>query len=96
MPRQKGLPKTGGRKPGSLNKATAEAKMAIEDLAKTHAPDALASLVNVALNGQSESARVSAAVALLERGYGKPRQQVEHSGLSSIAINLGRGADSQS
>lgn len=34
---------------------------------------ALATLADVAANGQSESVRVSAACAILDRTYGKPR-----------------------
>jgi hypothetical protein len=34
----------------------------------------LKSLAGVALNGESERARVAACVALLERGWGKPAQ----------------------
>ena len=37
-------------------------------------------LVTISTSGESEAARVSAANALLDRGYGKPRQAVEHSG----------------
>lgn len=78
MARPSGRQKTGGRKPGTPNKAAAEAKLALAELARTHAPEALQALVDVAARGQSESARVAAAVALLDRGYGKPYQQVRH------------------
>jgi phage terminase small subunit len=37
-------------------------------------------LVSVAKKSESDSARVAAANAILDRGYGKPRQAVEHSG----------------
>ena len=39
--------------------------------------DALKTLAAICNEGQSEAARVSAACALLDRGYGKPTQQVE-------------------
>ena len=70
-----------GRK-GIPNKATKEAKVALEELAKGHSEAALQALVHVATTGESEAARVSAAVAILDRGYGKPRQSVEHGGPS--------------
>ena len=44
----------------------------IQELARQNAPKALAALVEVATSGKSESARVAAACALLDRGYGKP------------------------
>lgn len=67
----------GGRKTGTPNKATAEAKIALEELARGHAKTALKALVDVAMKGSTEAARVSAAVAILDRGYGKPRQSVD-------------------
>jgi hypothetical protein len=78
--RPKGLPKTGGKKPGSKNFATKEAKIAIEDLAKTYAPAALAALNRVATSSESDAAVVAASIGLLDRGYGKPRQAMEISG----------------
>ena len=44
----------------------------IQELARQHAPQALATLVEIARSGVSENARVAAACALLDRGYGKP------------------------
>jgi hypothetical protein len=44
----------------------------IQELARQHAPEALAALVEIATSGASESARVAAACALLDRGFGKP------------------------
>ena len=45
---------------------------AIRDLARSHAADAIAALVDVALHGKNESARVAAASAILDRGFGRP------------------------
>ena len=44
----------------------------IETVAQAYAREAIASLVKQLLQGLSESARVNAANALLDRGYGKP------------------------
>lgn len=44
----------------------------IESVAQLHAREAIASLVKQLMHGASESARVNAANALLDRGYGKP------------------------
>ena len=40
--------------------------------ARQYASDALKALQHVATKGKSESARVTAACALLDRGYGRP------------------------
>ena len=67
-----------GRKPGSRNKATLarEAGAAtLAELAREETTAALGVLKEVATDsGQSGSARVTAAVALLDRAYGKPPQ----------------------
>ena len=46
----------------------------IQKLARENSPLAIQTLVEVATSGKSESARVSAATALLDRGFGKPTQ----------------------
>jgi hypothetical protein len=75
-------PGRGGRRAGAGRpKGRKDAKtLEIEAAAKKHAGDALAALAFIAKHGESERARVAAATALLDRGYGKPRQAVEHSG----------------
>lgn len=78
--------KTGGRRTGAgrpkgvQNKTTKEARATIGELARHHADEAIMTLVHVATNGQSESARVAAANALLDRGYGRPSQSMELTG----------------
>ena len=62
-----------GRKPGVPNKATAELK----DLAREYTTSALETLANIMVDGESEAARVSAANAILDRGYGKPSQTID-------------------
>ena len=42
----------------------------IQELARRHAPEAIKTLADIAKNG-TPSARVSAAIALLDRAYGK-------------------------
>jgi hypothetical protein len=42
--------------------------------------------VQVAQSSESDAARVAAANALLDRGYGKPRQGVEHTGVDGAPI----------
>lgn len=57
----------GGRVKGTPNKATASLK----DLARQYTEDALKALVEV-MQTETGSARVAAANAILDRGYGKP------------------------
>lgn len=69
-----------GRPKGSKNKipeATPESKREMAVLARQHADVALKALIDIATNGQSEAARVSAANSLLDRGYGKAPQKIE-------------------
>jgi hypothetical protein len=72
----------GGKRPGSGRRRGARTKKTIEiqEAAKKYAGDALAALAEIVKDGTSEAARISAATALLDRGYGKPRQAIEHSG----------------
>lgn len=82
----------GGRRPGAgrpqggRSRATKQAKSTLSDLAREHTKTALDVLVKVAKTGESESARVSAANAILDRAYGKPSQSHEHSGPGGAPI----------
>jgi hypothetical protein len=44
----------------------------LRELARQHTEDALATLVEICRNGENEGARIAAANALLDRGWGKP------------------------
>lgn len=61
-----------GRPTGSTNRATTSQKATLGELARAHASEAIAALAEVATRGESESARVSAACALLDRAFGRP------------------------
>lgn len=52
----------------------------VETVAKQASPYAIQALLDVATGGKSESARVAAANALLDRGVGKPKQSLEVGG----------------
>ena len=49
----------------------------IRQLARERGPEAIAALVKVMTKGKSEAARVAAANALLDRGWGRPKQSHE-------------------
>lgn len=70
-----GARKGAGRKLGKVS----QAKRTIAEMAKEYGQQALQTLVDVATdNGAPHAARVSAANALLDRGYGKPPQALDH------------------
>lgn len=66
-----------GRPAGKPNRDTAQRRAALADLCAGHVETALATLAEIAAGGESEAARVSAAVAILDRAYGKPGQAVD-------------------
>jgi phage gp46-like protein len=78
------MAKVGGKRPGagrpkaSKSKATAEARATISERAKEYTDEALQALADI-LKSQNApaAAKVSAATALLDRGYGKPVQSTE-------------------
>jgi hypothetical protein len=63
-----------GRPAGSPNRATVDQKMRLCELARQHAATAIDALAEIAESGQAESARIAAACAILDRGYGKPNE----------------------
>ncbi|MGB6441440.1 MAG: DUF5681 domain-containing protein, partial [Methyloceanibacter sp.] len=62
---QKGMSGNPGGRPRAAH--------SIQELAREHAPEAIKTLADIAKNG-TPGARVSAAIALLDRAYGKPPQ----------------------
>lgn len=78
---KRGGPRQGaGRPKGRVSRATRSQKATLSELARAHTAVALQVLVDVAKKGASESARVAAANAILDRAYGKPKQSHEHAG----------------
>jgi hypothetical protein len=72
--------------PGGRPKGDGE----IRELARQHTALALRTLSEIADHGENESARVAAANALLDRGYGKPAVPVAAAELpEAITINFG-------
>ena len=61
--------------PGGRPREIAEVK----ELARAHSEAAIEALVDVMQNSNSPAARVSAATAILDRGFGKPTQAIEQS-----------------
>lgn len=87
-----------GRKPGSKHRATREQKATLSDLARQHTSTALNALVHVATKSDSDSARVAAANAILDRAYGRPTQSHEHTGRNGgpiTTVDLTKATDEQ-
>ncbi len=59
-----------GRKDGSTDAGTKEQRAAIGELPRAYTKQALETLVQVATKGESETARVAAAMALLDLAMG--------------------------
>ena len=74
-----GLRDGAGRPVGSLNKSSPSQNQRLSELARTHTQAALNTLLDVARNGRTDAARVSAATAILDRGYGKASVRQEES-----------------
>src|SRR5919112_4762160 len=75
--------------PGGKPKKLAE----LVDLARSLAPDAIKALHEIAVNGRSEKCRIIAAVALLDRGFGKPKVAVESQADRPILHRIERNRD---
>jgi len=69
-----GMREGAGRPTGSPNRATVDMKSRLSVLAREYTWQAFETLVDVAENGKSETARIAAATAILDRGFGKPRE----------------------
>ena len=74
MAQRGGKRKGAGRPAGAVNRATAEQKARLSEIARGYTEIAFSALVEVAQKGQSDTARISAACAILDRGFGRPRE----------------------
>jgi len=68
-----------GRKPGTPNSTSRSDAVKLGKIARGHTTEAIKTLVEICLTSPSDAARISAANALLDRGYGKPLQAMDHS-----------------
>lgn len=80
--RPKGQPKSGGRKKGTVNKATAD----IKALAQQYGAEAIETLHLLMRTADSDQAKIAATKELLDRGYGKSTQLTEVTGKDGSAL----------
>lgn len=79
----------GGRPKGSKNRLTKQQGKTLTELAQKMTPMALGVLESIAKDPQAPaSARVTAANSIIERGYGRAPQTLEHTGLGGGPIML--------
>ena len=69
-------PPGSGRKRGTRNKVTKE----IREIAAKHGARSIRELVKLLKTSSNEQVRLKAAAELLDRGFGRPPQSLEHSG----------------
>jgi hypothetical protein len=86
-PKPKGGRRPGaGRKPGIPNKLTADVKA----LASQYGAEAIRTLKHLMLNGEHEQVRFAAAKELLDRGYGKARQEIDLTRDNRVTVVVNR------
>ncbi len=84
--RPRGLPKTGGRRRGTPNKATADVKA----VAGQYSHDAVAELARLAREARSDKTRVAAIRELLNRAYGRAKRSGRERPVQpSLAVEFG-------
>lgn len=82
----------GGRLKGVPNKATAD----IKALALQHTSAAMAELARLALEAESEAARVAAIKEMFDRAYGKPKQTMDVDATLTISNWMQRALEARS
>jgi len=65
----------------------------IRSLARAHTSVALNTLSGIAKKGESEAARVTASIALLDRGWGKPNQPHDANVQGELKITIRKMLD---
>lgn len=73
--------------PSGRRKKTEEEKQ-LEELCKAKTKDALSTILAIMQNGENERNRLAAAQYVIDRGWGKARQEVEHSGKDGQPIKM--------
>jgi hypothetical protein len=67
---------------------TPKAEMRLDSLARCFTEQAIKTLSGISKDGTNESARVAAATALLDRGWGKPEQYHKHTGMAADGSHI--------
>ena len=71
-----------------------EATVLVRDAIRAHVPGAIAELARLAIEATSETARVAAINALIDRGYGRLKDTLDHNdGAHAITVRFVAPAD---
>ena len=86
--RSRGGRRTGAGRPlGVPNKLTRP----LRELAALHSEDCIAVLVELRDHAEAEQVRLAAANSLLDRGHGKPRQEIDLRDDGKVTVIINRG-----
>jgi len=83
----------GGRRPGAGRPLGVPNKLTrpLRELAALHSEDCIAVLVQLRDHAEAEQVRLAAANSLLDRGHGKPRQEIDLRDDNRITVIVDRG-----
>ena len=84
---------SGGRRPGAGRPLGSPNKLTrpLKELAALHSEDCIAVLVELRDHAEAEAVRLQAASALLDRAYGRPRQEVDVNEGKHLTVIVNRG-----
>jgi hypothetical protein len=88
---KKGDGRRSGRPKGSKNLATREGGKRVTYLARENTEDAIATLVHLMKHSRSDSVRAMCAEKILDRGWGKPRQEISTDDGSTLTLVIKGG-----
>jgi len=82
----------GGRRPGAGRPLGSPNKLTrpLKELAALHSEDCIAVLVELRDHAEAEQVRLAAANALLDRGHGRPRQEIDVNDEGHVTIIVQR------
>ncbi len=84
----------GGRRPGAGRPVGSPNKLTrpLRELAALHSEDCIDVLVELRDHAEAEQVRLAAANALLDRGHGRPRQEIDMNAGQSLTVIVNRGS----
>ena len=90
----KEIKRRGGRREGAGRPAGAPNKLTrpLKELAAQYTEDSIHTLVALRDHAESEQVRLQAANSLLDRGHGRPRQELDLNGDKSITVIVQRSS----
>lgn len=85
----------GGRRPGAGRPLGVPNRLTrpLRELAALHSEDCIAVLIELRDHAEAEQVRLAAANSLLDRGHGKPRQEIDLSDDGKVTVIINRGGN---